>query len=46
MPKYNYKCLVCNRDYYEIRLSEQPQWYTKCSDCNQEFTFISEEPSS
>lgn len=46
MPKYNYRCEECNKEYVEIRTSDQPQWYTKCNDCNQDFVFISEEPNS
>jgi putative FmdB family regulatory protein len=36
MPRYEYRCDDCNRDYTEIRDVEHPQTYTHC-ECGKEF---------
>ena len=30
MPKYDYKCDVCNHSYNEYRDASQPQIFTSC----------------
>jgi hypothetical protein len=42
MPKYDYVCPVCKKEYSEVRLPIQQQHVTKCSDCNVDFSLIGE----
>jgi putative FmdB family regulatory protein len=30
MPRYEYKCEACNREYIEQRSVEDPQFFTEC----------------
>ena len=30
MPQYNYKCNICNHEYYEVRDVTDPQWFNEC----------------
>lgn len=36
MPRYEYKCDKCTRDYIEQRQEEEPQFFTDC-DCGGKF---------
>jgi putative FmdB family regulatory protein len=33
MPRYEYKCPLCNHEYLEQRAEGEPQIFTKCNDC-------------
>ncbi|CAB4173880.1 hypothetical protein UFOVP965_9 [uncultured Caudovirales phage] len=39
MPRYEYKCDTCNRDYLEQRTAEEPHYVTDC-ECGGKFVLV------
>ena len=39
MPRYEYKCDTCSRDYIEQRTEEEPQYVTDC-ECSGKFIAV------
>lgn len=44
MPTYNYRCGVCNHAYSETRSVEDPQFFTKCHACGDDY-WLDDEPA-